>query len=128
MSYLCTFALQAQDGVAPNLEEINISDSINKDSSPLPSEDVTVDLEALTNKEAPAETAAKPDAMDMTDSFDKAPIAPEPIPAQAQTPTSTSTPETVKMSSVEEQDDLQSLKEDVGEVVFEKKAGAVMSE
>ena len=120
------FHARAQEPAAPNLEEINISDTLNKEA---PSDEVAKDLEALnsdTFNDAPKASEApeinKVDEMDVTDSFTKTAETPAVESAPVTTPTPTAkTGEAVKMSTLEEQDDLQSLKEDVGEVVFEKK-------
>jgi hypothetical protein len=58
----------------------------------------------------------KIDEMDLSDSMNKS----SETPATATSP-SPSQSEAVKMSALQEQDDLQSLKEDVGEIVFDKK-------
>jgi nucleoid-associated protein YgaU len=108
------FGLQAQDGVSPNLEEINISDSLNKAAPSPVAEEKSVENEVTTTPPPVAEPA--PDAttavtplkngeVDTTDSFGKTSPIPDPV----------------KMTTAEQQDDLQSLKEDVGEVVFDKK-------
>jgi hypothetical protein len=69
---------KAQDSVAPDLEEVNVFESLKTSG------------DAPVVEEAPAEAASV-----------------------------NANPE-VKMSTLEEQDDLQSLKEDIGEVVYEK--------
>lgn len=95
---MLSFEINAQDSASSNLEEINISNSLNN------APDTTEPKENATETPRTDPTISSPAEVDTSESFNKENPIPEPV----------------KMTT-SEQDDLESLKEDVGDVVLEKK-------
>ncbi len=104
LATLMTARLGAQDSVSSDLEEVNIYESLKKSS----------DIEDNSKAEISKEETPKEEVIEAT----KKEITKKEATKNASADRTGGSE--VKMSTLEEQDDLQSLKEDIGEVVFEK--------